>query len=40
MLLENGKVQKLVGKVDETEASLGLFGGEQTVAQGDSIKSM
>nr|POE80520.1 hypothetical protein CFP56_04878 [Quercus suber]POE92669.1 hypothetical protein CFP56_55824 [Quercus suber] len=40
VLLENGKVQKLVAKVGETEATLGVFGGEQTIDQGDSIKGM
>ena len=40
VLLENGKVQKLVGKVGEMEATLGLFGGEQIVDQGDLIEGM
>ncbi|XP_030964331.1 zinc finger MYM-type protein 1-like [Quercus lobata] len=40
VLLENGKVQKLVGKVGEMEATLGVFGGEQIVDQGDLIEGM
>ena len=40
MLPKNGKHQTLVAKVGKTEATLGVFGGKQIVAQGDSIEGM
>ena len=40
MLPKNGKHQTLVAKMGETEATLGVFGGKQIVAQGDLTEGM